>query len=45
MEKSECNFAKEHGTIEPFTLACIPAILGLYYKFDMILDAAEQLTR
>jgi glycosyltransferase involved in cell wall biosynthesis len=42
MEKSECAFAKEHGLIEPFTLM-YSGNLGLYYKFDMILDAAEQL--
>ena len=42
MEKSDCNFAKEHGTIEPFTIL-YSGNLGLYYKFDMILDAAEQL--
>jgi len=42
MEKSKCSFAKKHGTIEPFTLL-YSGNLGLYYKFDMILDAAEKL--
>ena len=42
MEKSNCEFAKKHALIEPFTLM-YSGNLGLYYKFDMILDAAEQL--
>ena len=42
MDKRDCNFAKKHGTIEPFTLM-YSGNLGLYYKFDMILDAAEKL--
>ena len=40
--KEESLFAKEHGLIEPFTLL-YSGNLGLYYEFDMILDAAERL--
>jgi glycosyltransferase involved in cell wall biosynthesis len=40
--KTESNFAKEHNLIEPFTVL-YSGNLGLYYEFDMILDAAEQL--
>ncbi len=40
--KSESKFAYEHGLIEPFTML-YSGNLGLYYEFDMILDAAEQL--
>jgi glycosyltransferase involved in cell wall biosynthesis len=42
LEKEDCKFAKEHGLVEPFTLL-YSGNLGLYYTFDMILDAAEQL--
>lgn len=40
--KAESTFAKEHDLVEPFTLL-YSGNLGLYYEFDMILDAAEQL--
>lgn len=40
--KSESNFAKEHGLIEPFTLL-YSGNLGLYYEFDMILEMAQRL--
>ena len=40
--KEESLFAKEHGLVEPFTLL-YSGNLGLYYEFDMILDAAERL--
>ena len=40
--KEESAFAKEHGLVEPFTLL-YSGNLGLYYEFDMILDAAERL--
>ena len=40
--KDESNFASVHGLIEPFTVL-YSGNLGLYYEFDMILDAAEQL--
>ena len=40
--KSQSKFAKEHGLVEPFTLL-YSGNLGLYYEFDMILDAAEKL--
>jgi len=40
--KTESNFAIEHGLVEPFTVL-YSGNLGLYYEFDMILDAAERL--
>ena len=40
--KSESNFAKEHGLLEPFTLL-YSGNLGLYYEFDMILEMAQRL--
>ncbi|MBT4529724.1 MAG: glycosyltransferase family 4 protein [Phycisphaerae bacterium] len=40
--KEESSFAKEYGLVEPFTLL-YSGNLGLYYEFDMILDAAERL--
>jgi glycosyltransferase involved in cell wall biosynthesis len=40
--KSESAFAREHGLVEPFTVM-YSGNLGLYYDFDTILGAAEQL--
>ena len=40
--KAQSAFAEEHGLLEPFTLL-YSGNLGLYYEFDMILDAAEEL--
>ena len=40
--KTESNFAKEHGLIDPFTLL-YSGNLGLYYEFDMILEMAQRL--
>ncbi|MEE2819120.1 MAG: glycosyltransferase family 4 protein [Planctomycetota bacterium] len=40
--KADSEFAYEHGLIEPFTVL-YSGNLGLYYEFDMILEAAEQL--
>jgi glycosyltransferase involved in cell wall biosynthesis len=40
--KSESNFAKEHDLVEPFTLL-YSGNLGLYYEFDMVLEAAQRL--
>jgi len=40
--KSESQFAKAQGLIEPFTLL-YSGNLGLYYEFETLLDAAEML--
>ena len=40
--KTKSSFAKKHGLVEPFTVL-YSGNLGLYYEFDMILDAAKQL--
>jgi glycosyltransferase involved in cell wall biosynthesis len=40
--KKDSMFAKKHALVEPFTLL-YSGNLGLYYEFDMILDAAERL--
>ena len=40
--KDQSAFAEEHDLVEPFTLL-YSGNLGLYYEFDMILDAAHEL--
>lgn len=40
--KAESEFAKTHGLIEPFTVM-YSGNLGLYYDFETLLGAAEQL--
>jgi glycosyltransferase involved in cell wall biosynthesis len=40
--KEQTDFAKANGLVEPFTLL-YSGNLGLYYEFDMLLDAAERL--
>jgi glycosyltransferase involved in cell wall biosynthesis len=40
--KTESDFAREHGLIEPFTVL-YSGNLGLYYEFGTIIDAAELL--
>jgi len=40
--KSESEFAKAHGLVEPFTLM-YSGNLGLYYEFETVLEAAERL--
>ncbi|MBS0190849.1 MAG: glycosyltransferase family 4 protein [Planctomycetes bacterium] len=40
--KSESNFARTHGLIEPFTVM-YSGNLGLYYDFETLLGAAERL--
>ncbi len=42
MPKAECECAKEHGLLEPFTVL-YSGNLGLYYEFETIMEAAEQL--
>jgi glycosyltransferase involved in cell wall biosynthesis len=40
--KASSTFAAKHGLVEPFTVL-YSGNLGLYYEFDTILNAAEQL--
>jgi glycosyltransferase involved in cell wall biosynthesis len=40
--KTQSAFAIKHDLVEPFTLL-YSGNLGLYYEFDMVLEAAEQL--
>lgn len=42
VSKSQTNFAKAHGLVEPFT-ALYSGNLGLYYEFDTIMQAIERL--